>query len=146
TNADELHDALLWLGCLAEDEARAPEWSGWLDELARAKRVTRLRTPNAALWVTAERMPQFSAVWPDATLDPPIAAAGADAERAWSSEEALVEILRGRLEGLGVVTPETLAAPLGLAAGEIAAALTALEVEGFALRGRFTPGASADEW
>jgi ATP-dependent Lhr-like helicase len=146
TNADELHDALLWLGCLTEDEARSPGWSGWLTELAGARRVTRLRAPQATLWVTAERLPQFQAVWPDATLDPPIVPAGADAERAWSPEEALVEILRGRLEGLGVVTPEALAAPLGVAADEIAAALTALEVEGFALRGRFTPGANADEW
>ena len=32
----------------------------------------------------------------------------------WSREEALVEILRGRLEGLGPVTQEALAAPLGL--------------------------------
>ncbi len=39
-----------------------------------------------------------------------------------------------------------LAAPLGLAPQDVAAALTALEVEGFALRGRFTPGAEADEW
>src|SRR5262249_6752726 len=57
-----------------------------------------------------------------------------------------VEIVRGRLEGLGVVTPEALAAPLGLAAGELAGALAALEVEGFALRGRFTPVATSDEW
>ena len=34
-NAEELHDALLWLGCLNEDEAQAvPEWRGWLAALA----------------------------------------------------------------------------------------------------------------
>jgi ATP-dependent helicase Lhr and Lhr-like helicase len=146
TNADELHDALLWLGCQGEDEARSLEWSGWLAELARARRVTRMHTPNATLWVAAERLPQFRALWPSATLDPPIAASGADAERAWSPEDARVEIVRGRLEGLGVVTPEALAAPLGLAPDDIAGALAALEVEGFALRGRFTPGATSDEW
>jgi ATP-dependent Lhr-like helicase len=146
TNADELHDALVWLGYLTEDEARSPAWSDWLAELARAKRVTRMRTPQATLWVAAERLRQFEALWPGATLDPPIVASGADAERAWTPDEALVEIVRGRLEGLGVVTPAALAAPLGLAANEIAPALTALEVEGFALRGRFTPGATSDEW
>ena len=32
-NAEELHDALLWLGCLNNAEALAvPEWSGWLTE------------------------------------------------------------------------------------------------------------------
>ena len=66
-NAEELHDALLWLGCLSDDEARAvPEWSGWLTELARANRVTRLRTPQATLWVAAERLRQFQALWPAA--------------------------------------------------------------------------------
>ena len=64
----------------------------------------------------------------------------------WSRETALVEILRGRLEGLGPVTVEALAAPLGLAPAETAAALAALEAEGFAMRGRFTPGAEAEEW
>src|SRR5262249_26478990 len=135
TNADELHDALLWLGCLTEDEARSPAWSGWLAELARARRVTLMRTPHAALGVPAGRLRQFATLWPSATLDPPIAASGADAERAWAPEEAQVEIVRGRLEGLGVVTPEALAAPFGLSAHDIAPALTALEVEGFALRG-----------
>src|SRR5690348_3550241 len=146
TNADELHDALVWLGFVSDDEATSPEWSGWLADLACAKRVTRMRTPHAAFWVTAERLPQFLGAWPSATLDPPIAASGAEAERAWAADEALVEIIRGRLEGLGVVTPEALAAPLGLAATDIAGALAALEVEGFAMRGRFSPGAPAEEW
>ena len=66
--------------------------------------------------------------------------------RSWSPDEALTEILRGRLEGLGPVTPGALAAPLGLEPDEISAALIALEVEGFVLRGRFTPGTNVDEW
>ena len=49
-NAEELHDALLWLGCLTEAEARAaPGWSEWLDALARDKRVALLKTPHATL-------------------------------------------------------------------------------------------------
>src|SRR5437763_16671224 len=36
TNADELHDALAWLGFIGADEADAgPGWRKWLDELAR---------------------------------------------------------------------------------------------------------------
>src|SRR5439155_18733302 len=35
-NADELHDALVWLSFLTEDEASAaPGWSEWLDALSR---------------------------------------------------------------------------------------------------------------
>jgi len=146
-NADELHDALVWLGFLGAEEAQAdPRWAEWFAELERQKRVTQLHAPQATLWITAERLPHFQAIWPGARLDPAIAAPAAYAERAWSAAEALVEILRGRLEGQGPTTQAALAAPLGLAPPDVAAALTALEVEGFALRGRFTPGAEADEW
>jgi ATP-dependent helicase Lhr and Lhr-like helicase len=147
TNADELHDALVWLGFLSTDEAHAgPGWSDWLSELAQHRRVTRLDAAHAPLWITAESLPQFQAMWPAANFEPAIAAPDAYAEREWSREAALVEILRGRLEGLGPVTAETLTAPLGLAPAEAAAALAALEAEGFAMRGRFTPGAEAEEW
>jgi len=63
-----------------------------------------------------------------------------------SPEAALVEIARGRLEGEGPVTQAALADALGLEPQDIGAALMTLETEGFALRGRFTPGAAVDEW
>src|SRR5580704_13646884 len=116
-NADELHDALVWLGFLTAEEVRAqPGWSDWLSELARQKRVARLDAPGATLWVSAERLPQFQALWPAAKPDPAIAAPAAYAGRNWSRDDALVEILRGRLEGQGPVTHEMLAAALGLEA------------------------------
>ena len=68
------------------------------------------------------------------------------AGRDWSRDAALIEILRGRLEGLGPVTQGALAAPLGLEPDEVAAALAALQAEGFVMRGRFTPAAVAEEW
>ncbi|HUH83944.1 MAG TPA: helicase-related protein, partial [Stellaceae bacterium] len=144
-NADELHDAMVWLGFLTEEEIAAqPRWNDWLKALAREKRVARLALPRTAVWITAERLPQFRALWPTAPLDPPIAAPDGRAQGA--ADAALVEILRGRLEGLGPVTQATLAAPLGLDDADAAAALATLEGEGFALRGRFTPGANGDEW
>ena len=143
-NAEELHDALLWLGCLHEDEARAtPEWPDWLTALAGENRVTRLQAPQTAVWVAAERLGQCKALWSDARCEPDLAPSG---QPAGTSDEALTEILRGRLEGLGPVTATTLAEPLGLAGEAIGSALAALEVEGFVLRGRFTPGANAEEW
>src|SRR5262249_11706802 len=93
----------------------------------------------------AERLPQFRALWPVATAEPAVTAPPAyDAE--WSPETALLEILRGRLEGLGPMTLAGLAAPLAVGRAEAAAALAALESEGFALRGRFTPPSVAEEW
>src|SRR5436305_144885 len=198
-NPDELHDALVWLGCLSPKEVEAGEgWRDWLAQLAAGKRATRLQLPHqnpsppfrgeregpapqaregevgsvegsgiphltpalsaphwtkaggegvpSELWVSAERLPQFLALFPNAALDPPIAAPAGYAEKNWSPEEALIEILRGRLEGLGPVTEAALAAPLGLAPADIAPALAALQTEGFALRGRFTPGIDQDEW
>jgi len=156
-NAEELHDALPWFGCLNDAEARAvPEWIGWLTELARIDRVIQIRTARAMLWVAAERLRQFRAVWPIASLSPdivpqpdvplpdilPLEGEG----RVWSADEALVEILRGRLEGLGPVTAVALAAPLGLEPDEISAALIPLEVEGFVLRGRCTSEGNDGEW
>ncbi len=146
-NADELHDALVWLGFVTPDEAQAVSgWSDWLGALAGEGRVTRVSGPLATLWIAAERLPLFQALWPTARLDPAISAPAASSGRDWSQEEAVVEIMRGRLEGLGPVTQEALAAPLGFEPMPVAAALAALEVEGFALRGRFTPQAAADEW
>ncbi len=146
-NSEELHDALLWLGALTDEEASAaPGWSEWLAALARERRVTLLRSARAALWIPAERLTQFRAVWPEAKLAPEIAAPAGEAEKAWSGESALTEILRGRLEGLGPVTPTALAAPLGLEAGAVAASLAALETDGAILRGRFLPGVNDEQW
>ena len=143
-NADELHDALAWLGYLTALEAA--DWHDWLGALAQQSRVTRLRRSGTDIWITAERLAQFRALCPDAAEDPAVAAPAVYADQNWSRDTALVEILRGRLEGQGPVTPSALAAPLGLEADEIASALAALEAEGFAMRGRFTPGANSEEW
>jgi ATP-dependent Lhr-like helicase len=143
-NADELHDALGWIGYLGPEEAAG--WNGLLGELARQNRVTRLTGPGLDVWIAAERLAQFQAVLPDALQTPAIGVPDAYADRNWSAEEALVEILRGRLEGQAAVTAAALAEPLGLGSDDIASALVALEVEGFAMRGRFTPGVNAEEW
>jgi ATP-dependent Lhr-like helicase len=146
-NAEELHDALLWLGCLTQTEAEAtPAWGEWLEALAREKRGARLKAPHAALIIPAERLKQFRALWPDARLEPEIAPPPDQAGETWSQEQALIEILRGRLEGLGPVTPTALMAPLGLEASAAAGALAALESEGAIMRGRFLPGVNDEQW
>ena len=146
-NSEELHDALLWLGSLTEAEARAaPAWREWLDALAREKRIALLIAPRARLWIPAERLNQFEALYPEARLEPEIAAPADRAATRFSRDEALIEILRGRLEGLGPVTPTTLTAPLGLEPGAAAAALAALESDGAIIKGRFLPGVNDEQW
>jgi ATP-dependent Lhr-like helicase len=132
-SGDELCDALSWLTFLTDREAAEnPAWPPLLAELAAQGRVARVEQGgrlggHPGLWVAVERRGLFEPVVP-------------------SSEESLVEIVRGRLEGLGPVTVPALAAPLGLEHPAVSAALAALEAEGVVLRGRVTSGAAAEEW
>jgi ATP-dependent Lhr-like helicase len=99
-----------------------------------------------ALWVTAERLPLFRALFPQAANSPPVDVP-ATYEKDWAREDALVEVVRGRLEGLGPTTSAAIAAFLGLPVTSIESALAVLQAEGFAMRGQFTPGAVAEgEW
>ena len=145
-NADELHDALVWLGFLTEAEADAqPDWKEWLVALAQSRRVALLTAPEGVFWVPAERLHQFEAVYPGAVIEPLIKPP-ASANPSWEPEAALVEIVRGRLEGQGPTTLTHLADMFGLQPARISGALTSLEVEGFALAGSFTPDGSEREW
>ena len=145
---DELHDALMGLGFLtAEEIKRGAGWASLLDSLAGARRATRLVPRHGQdLWIAAERLPQFRSVYPDAELAPAIDPPQEFAARVWTREDALVEIVRGRLEGLGPVTADALAQPMQLPAADVECALTRLIVEGVVMRGTFTPGAMQTEW
>jgi ATP-dependent Lhr-like helicase len=146
-NADELHDALVWLSFLTSEEVEEnPSWNEWAIALSASRRAAKFKAGKISVWVSAERLPQFLALWPQARLEPQISAPHPLSQRNWPPEEALVEILRGRLEGSGPVAESELANLLGLPLSTIAVALTALETEGFALRGRFDPGASEEQW
>jgi ATP-dependent Lhr-like helicase len=175
-DADELHDALLTAGILADDIAAAAMFA----TLASAGRATRValqagalhpaaagsggesdapgsvrlqpeerRPPDGAatFWVPAERLPELLAVHPLAMLDPPIAAPASRQGRAWTRETALVELLRGYVTTTGPFTAAGIAARFGVATADVDAALLALESEGAVLRGRFTPGTGEQvEW
>jgi ATP-dependent helicase Lhr and Lhr-like helicase len=146
-NADELHDALMWLGFLTQEEAQAREsWRDWLAALAQQRRVARLCMPGASFFIAAERLPQFRAVWPSAAVEPTVVPPAALASQEWTQDAALLEIVRGRLEGQGPLTQHALGRALPVAPAAIAAAFAALEAEGFALRGRFSADVAEDEW
>jgi len=127
--ADELCDALSWLTFLTDEEVRAREgWARLVDELVAQGRVARIQeSGHPILWVTAERRALF-------------------APRLTSLDRSLIEIVRGRLEGLGPVTASSVALSMGLPNSSVNAAFAALEAEGFAMRGRFTPACAEEEW
>jgi ATP-dependent Lhr-like helicase len=144
-NADELHDALVELGFVTEAEGSG--WQEFFAELNADRRAAVLTTEaGKRLWVAAERLPQISVIYTTASLEPPIVAPESVARMAWTAEDALVEIIRGRLEGLGPVTVAQLLESSGLSKLEIETALLKLEGEGFVIRGQFTPGGTETEW
>ncbi|MDQ5845439.1 MAG: ATP-dependent DNA helicase, partial [Acidobacteriota bacterium] len=149
-NADELHDALVELGFVTAEEGS--DWQAFLAELQNDRRAAVLTINSLEagiarqLWIAAERLPQIQVVYPTASLEPSIVAPSSLGDKVWSSDDALVEILRGRLEGLGPVTIESLASSSGLTGPEIESGLLKLEAEGFVIRGKFTPGITDTEW
>jgi ATP-dependent Lhr-like helicase len=155
-DADELHDALLTAGFLTMGEAAALAPEHFL-RLAADRRVTRAAVSGvdnlvaqpfraADLWIAAERLPELLAVLPGASIDPPVTPPASRTARSWNREEALVELVRGRLTLAGPVTAAELARPLLIAEAEASAALETLETEGVVLRGFFTPESRELEW
>ncbi|MDQ2916792.1 MAG: ATP-dependent DNA helicase, partial [Pseudomonadota bacterium] len=148
TSVDEMHDALLGLGFVTRDEAGAHDgWQGFLEQLAVGRRAT-LVTLDAVrdVWAAAERLPQFDALHPEAKRRPPIVAPREYAERAWSRDEAVVELVRSRLQGQGPVAADAIAESMALPVAEIGAALAKLAAEGVAMQGSYTPGGPATQW
>ena len=150
-DADDLHDALVLLGYLTEAEGRrgdgARSWIEPFEHLIADGRAARQTSPAGPLWVAAERLPEWRAVAPDAERTPELTVPGRYL-RVYEPEEALRELLRGRLEALGPVTGQELAASIGQPGPAVAAALAALETEGFVMQGSFTGGrdAAGVEW
>src|SRR5260370_1966551 len=98
------------------------------------------------VWIAAERLQEFRAIHEHASLHPPIDPPASYANETWTFEDALVEILRGRLDGVGPTTVNELAASLSVPQTKIEQALARLEGEGFAMQGSFTPERNEIEW
>jgi ATP-dependent Lhr-like helicase len=131
-DADELVDMLGVLGFLTEDEGRRGDLSALFEELRHARRAARLDV-NGGLWVAADRLREHVAIHPDAVAEPPLAPLGDAPTR----EDALRELLRSRLEGVGPVTAAELARPLAVPVPDVEVALALLENEGVIFRGSF---------
>jgi len=122
----------------------APEGQGWPRGAGPSGHL--LPVGEGKILVAAERLPEFEAAFPGISLEPQISAPAEFAATSWTREEALVEIVRARLSGLGPIRAADIAATLNLPQVDIDAALTALETEGYAMRGQFTPGTGDTEW
>ncbi len=147
TNADELHEVLLLLGALTEEEARklAGNSSGWLEQLTAERRAGRLGL-SRPFWVAAERLPMIQTIYPGTRTEPAIVPPASEAKRRWDRADAVRELVRGRMEAIGPATAEALSDLFLLSLSDIQGALLALEGEGFVLRGRFHAGVAETEW
>jgi len=144
-DADELHDVLQAHVVLREAIfENGHEIRGWLEELVAAGRVAWLDPGDAErLWFAAERRSWVEVLFPGVALH----AVGVRlALGSVAAEIAAVDTVRGHLDSSGPVTTAGIALRSGLAPGVVEIALAALEQQGFALRGCFTPLAeSLDE-
>jgi ATP-dependent Lhr-like helicase len=117
---------------------------GILNQLAGQRRAALAATGMGGTWyVAAERLPELRAVHPEVRCTPPIEPPGSRAARIWTRDDALVELVRGRLAVTGPTTAPALAALLAVDARDVEASLVRLESEGIVLRGSFE---ERDEW
>ena len=171
-SVDELHDALMSLGVCTEAEAHKNGWGNYFAQLIQANRATRIvwssdsrlgfsptssesraearptkgdGTINGiggALWVVTERLPMIRSIYADMTATPEPVVPIEYGSQTWDRSDAIVELMRGRLQATGPVTASSLSQLLMVEVGKIDAALLALEAQGFAMRGQFTTEAT----
>ena len=143
-DADEMHEALNMLGAATDSEVATNQgWADWLGALAESGRATRL---SSGLWTVAERLAELRLLYPAATLQPVIEPPAEYAMPVGSRDDALRELLRARLGGLGPVSVTRLMAELQMERSDVEQALLSLQTEGTVLQGRFTPAAPEVEW
>jgi ATP-dependent Lhr-like helicase len=133
---DEMHDALLLSGWLAESEIEsqgAGTWAEFLAALATTGRAGRVAHAGRVFWVATERREEFERA---------TGLAGDAAE----APVALTALLQSRMEVIGPTTAAELADSSGTATTDVDAAFAVLERQGVILRGFFTPGATLLEW
>lgn len=151
TNADELHEALMLTGALTRREALAMDdrIGEWFRELAATGRALALgdESSERCLWLATERHAQLRQLWPDARLTRSVnAQLPATLGDPLEPDDALVMLIRARLDCSGPESSSRLAAMFGMAESDVLAALRTIENRGIVFRGRYTPGCASDEW
>jgi ATP-dependent helicase Lhr and Lhr-like helicase len=123
TTADDLHDLLSSLVVTRPRE----EWRELFDELLSRSRAGVIEHDGVELWSTTELRDE--------------------AARALAGDDLpIARAVRGHLEISGITAAEKLAETTTLGTGRVESALAALQHEGFAMQGRYTPDAADTEW
>jgi ATP-dependent Lhr-like helicase len=141
---DELHDGLLQLGFLSRNEyssgcssagaaGDSRSWDKWFKALSGEMRACRVRMGESSWWVATERLEEFLAVHPSATAHPDPTSVFKQ-NGGLDQQQALVELLRSRLAGLGPVDVATLVQDFHVSQSQLEQALIALQTQGYAIR------------
>ncbi|HZP46505.1 MAG TPA: DEAD/DEAH box helicase [Candidatus Binataceae bacterium] len=148
-NADELHEQIRAHGALpaqtlaAHVAGDAPAMLAQLERESRASRG-RIAAGAAEIVVATEDLPLFRSAYPRGGF-----AARDQGAPAPSVEAACREIVRRTLATSGPLTAQEIVTRTALSDEAVAAALVALEAEGYVFRGRFTPhaeGRGIEQW
>ena len=147
-DADEMHEALNVLGFVTASEAEANTgWNERLQTLGRSHRATRLTLgQDNEVWTCAEKLPLWQVVHASSPMQPAIHAPAGYATQVWNRDDALLELVRHRLGGLGPVTTAVLARSLAVDISDIDIVLSRLQSEGYVMQGRFTAQPGDTEW
>lgn len=138
-SSDELHDAIFSLAYMTEQEFNDNSYSGLVQPLLDSGRVMsfELSHNKSKVWIATESVPRMATLFPLSLAECELPEFLV--QENWEPEEALREIVRGRLEGLGPLVATKISSELGIKEETVNAALIALEVEGFVFQGQFTP-------
>ena len=144
-NGDEMHEALMSLGALAEREVQPSELA-LLKTLARTGRAARLTLGDGNhLWLALERVACLQTLYPGAKLSPALQMP-AHLAQTWTQESATLELIRARLSGFGPQRLGDIAAPLNLHPAVVELALLELESQGYVMRGQFLTHIEETQW
>ncbi len=157
-STEQLHDALVSLGYMhasevfPKTESRLDEfsenlWQSFFEQLVADKRATRLTTSSGdELWVAAERLGEVKLLHPESQITPQIESASIVSKTVVDGDEALVSLIRGRMEIVGPTTTSEVARTIDLPVGIVETALIRLESEGSVMKGKFRKGCEQSQW
>ena len=158
TNMEEMHDTLVSLGYMNSSEAVSQTeshlcqfseklWQSFFEQLVADKRATRLTTRSGyELWVAAERLDEMKLVHPNCEITPQIESASIVSKSVVDSSDALVSLIRGRMELVGPATTSRIAQSIDLPVATVEMALVRLESEGSVMKGNFMGNSEQSEW
>jgi ATP-dependent Lhr-like helicase len=147
-SADEAHDALNVAVALPDAELRAHDADlAHLHALQASGRACVLEIgERRALWVAAEHLHMLRVLYPDAPSTPQLNLPAQLCTATFEREQAVRELVRGRLDIVGPTTAQAESATLALPLDDVRAALAGLEAEGSVLQGHFTPDTAEVEY